>query len=1132
MQTSTFIGKVSKIYFSDEDSDFYIFQAEPLGSGRKVKVKGNFFKVRVIQGMEFKAEGVWESHPKYGSTFSVQKSDIYFQTLQGLERYLVNTLPSCTFSMAYSIVQEIGKGCIQTFAQKSDPFSELICLSEIEKQTLKDEWRSAQNYGNVADFLYSLGIPTGSIKNIYLMFGERALDVVKNNPYVLALADISFPLADSIAMKMGFSKDSSFRIASILEYLLEIADRQRGHLYLKRGDLLSLLNDLPSREKIVPFGRVLTVQDLEDAIQDRISECRIIQEKDFVYLYDNYEKETKSAKMLAELLCSQSLGVDIESFVKDYERIHKIELSDEQAKALRLLNEHKVVLITGHPGTGKTLTTKAIVSLLEKLKKSFLLLSPTGIAAKRLSSVTGRPASTIHRALGYKDGSWSYDSSNPLGYDAFILDETSMLDMDLFYRVLEAIPKTSMLVLVGDPAQLPSVGAGNVLHDLIHSNSIPRAHLHKIFRQESASDIILNAHRINSGEEPSVSNPLDKTTDFKFFQQDTADVIQRSILSSVKKLFSSENPPTFQVLSPTYKGPLGVNKLNSLIKEALNPPSPSKVEVSFGIKSFREEDRVMVVENDYTLGVFNGEVGKIYFIDNKKKIIRVKLFDEGSSSKIIDIPFSKAKTMLILSYAVTVHKCVHPETFVDTPEGLKRIGDLESEGYIATPNGYKKYTNKVVNPPRKGLNISISGGPDLKVTPDHCLDVWVQERYTKVKASDIIKGDFLRVKINKSDFSDNAEYVKLPPPPDGLKAPEKLDEKMALFLGLVDGPNAIKVTGSKVTIRSTHLDVLNLAISMFEELFGIEAFIDENNPTDIVVDNEDFRNWIDPFTRGKGHGTTSRFILESPVSCQKAYLKGVFNSAIVHRGLCPMVLMLPTFTLTNFQPIYHMLLRLGIMPAYRGWNNIYQLMIQGREVAKFNEVIGCLNPFVEAKLPLCLKEKSYGVVPLSPSEIENLRGILVGTFMSARFFRYAVQNNLIQRDILERVLEKLKKNGLTISWIEDKLSYQHLKVYEVTEDTFPTVCVEVPDGNQFLQNGYSGWNCQGQEFDYVIFPFHKTFGIQLQRNLLYTAITRAKNRVYIFGQWAALLKASSNNEVSKRNTNLADRLVKELQGFT
>lgn len=654
-------GKVTRIFFHEPSSDFYIISLK-VGDDSK-KAKGYFTSVKLAVGLELEMEGTWEFSKKYGQTFVAQKSEEVLSTTDSIERYLIDNVKSIGPITASRIVDVFGKDTLDIFDSHPEKIESLPFLNKNQAQALLKEWNESNLYRSTAIALMNCGVPTSAVKRIYSKFGDSTLDLVYKNPYILSsVKGIGFMKSDSIALKLGTKPDSSYRISAILEYSLTKAAAGSGHLFLPTPSMKNVVNSLLESEGLIPVGREITDKDISDALKSLSLERRVHVDGERTYLERNYYYETQCAKRIASLSDTHDLGIDVEAFITDYEEKHDVEFSDEQKDALFALNTNKVLLVVGHPGTGKTFLVHALTALLRQANLKFELMSPTGIAAKKLSSVVKAPASTIHRVLGYKgvkgredtDSDWNYHEGNQFPIDAVICDEASMIDQELFYRLLSALDNKTLLIMVGDHAQLPSVGAGNVLHDLMRSK-IKKVALTRIFRQESASDIIINAHRINRGETPIVGDPRSPSVDFRFIQQKKSDEITRGILTLVEKLHHSPAEASFQVLTPRYKSDLGVNSLNDQIKELLNPNDSNKREISLGAKSFREDDRIIVTENNYKMNVFNGEVGKIIRIDRESKTMNVRVFDEPHDKEIL-MEFSEAREMLQHAYALTIHK--------------------------------------------------------------------------------------------------------------------------------------------------------------------------------------------------------------------------------------------------------------------------------------------------------------------------------------------------------------------------------------------------------------------------------------------------------------------------------------------
>jgi exodeoxyribonuclease V alpha subunit len=345
------------------------------------------------------------------------------------------------------------------------------------------------------------------------------------------------------------------------------------------------------------------------------------------------------------------LDVDYKGFLDSYETLRQIKLSEAQQDAVEKLVNNRVLVLTGGPGTGKTTVTRAFVELFERAGVTYSLMAPTGIAAKRMASVTGRPAATIHRTFRYNGETWGYHSFNKYPIGAVIIDECSMVDQELFFRTLDALEEGTILVLVGDDAQLPSVGPGNVLRELVRCPSIPTVRLTQIFRQAQQSEIILNSHRINRGDSIVVG---DDDSDFRFVPiLEETKILDLVVMMAQKLKGRDEN---FQVLSPKHEGTVGVINLNDKLREVLNPPATGKKEVTMGTLRFREGDRLMVIKNDYTLGIYNGDMGKLIAIRSDSFTVRIHGIGEGGIDVQVEIPRNDVVLKLRLAYAITVHK--------------------------------------------------------------------------------------------------------------------------------------------------------------------------------------------------------------------------------------------------------------------------------------------------------------------------------------------------------------------------------------------------------------------------------------------------------------------------------------------
>ena len=581
-------------------------------------------------------EGVWDEDPRYGRRFKVERwSDTEPQTLEGIERYLASgTIKGIGLAKARDIVRTFGADTLDILDNDIDRLSQVPGLGAKSLAQIKASWNKARQGRQAMVFLQGKGISAAYAARIYKQYGDKAVKIVKDTPYRLAeeVSGIGFRLADDIARNLGFDVHDEGRIeAGILYQLRRMAED--GHVFGRRDEL------------VASAAKLLEV-DAEEAAAavDRLASTRRLRvEDEAVYLPLYYACERGSARRLAAI-CTASAPLR-PGPTPEPEGIHYDEV---QLRAIDTAAKAKVMVLTGGPGTGKTTTVKGIIGAFRSRKMKILLAAPTGRAAKRLSQATGMEARTVHRLLEFQpDGFFGRDADNPLEGDVLIVDECSMLNLPLFYSLLKAVPDSMRLVLAGDADQLPSVGAGNVLADIIASETIPTVRLTRIFRQAMESRIITNAHAINAGMMPDISNGRD--TDF-FFIETPPDAVGDLVVDLVsRRLPASYGVPAqeVQVLTPMVKGELGAAALNERLRDVLNPEG---LRFAARDSSFRRGDKVMQVRNNYDKNVFNGDIGTVVHVDNKALTLTV-LFDdrrvEYQANELDD---------LSAAYAITIHK--------------------------------------------------------------------------------------------------------------------------------------------------------------------------------------------------------------------------------------------------------------------------------------------------------------------------------------------------------------------------------------------------------------------------------------------------------------------------------------------
>ena len=640
----------------------------------------------IYAGEEVKIIGTWSTHPIYGRQIKVDMLERSMpKTVQGMEKYLASgVIKGIGARTAKKIVKHFGLDTFRIIEEEPLVLAQVNGISEKKAQEIGEVFHAQYELRRAMLFLQDYGItPTYAIK-IYQHYKDQTTEVVKNTPYRLVedIYGIGFRKADEIAAQVGIAKEDPNRIKTGVLYLLTNFSNN-GHTYMPRTMLLEeairlLLPELyPECVRMQDFEHPLVANALIELAMNKQIIVKNYEETTCVFLAYLYHSEQAVARKLIDLasLYQQDAALNVEKELEQTQKELKIELVEEQKDAVRNVLTNGVTVITGGPGTGKTTTINAILHMLEKAGEEVLLAAPTGRAAKRMSEATGIEAQTIHRLLeiGYmrEDTNrqmFNRNEDNPLEADVIIVDEMSMVDITLMNALLKAVVEGQRLVLIGDADQLPSVGAGNVLKDIIRSNRITVVRLVQIFRQASKSAIIMNAHRINKGEYP-VSN--EKGTDFFFMKRSIQEEVQNTIIELVTtrlpKYQGFNSIKDIQILAPMRKGLLGVTELNRVLQAALNPHHDLKPEKEYRGTLFREGDKVMQIKNNYNTpwkilgktgmsidegtGVFNGDCGIITAIKEEEEILVVTFED----SKVVEYEFNQLDE-LELAYAVTIHK--------------------------------------------------------------------------------------------------------------------------------------------------------------------------------------------------------------------------------------------------------------------------------------------------------------------------------------------------------------------------------------------------------------------------------------------------------------------------------------------
>jgi exodeoxyribonuclease V alpha subunit len=651
-------GQIERITYTNDENGYTIAKVKVNGHRDLVTVVGNL--MAPTPGEIIKMDGEWVNHPRYGRQFKVVSyKSLVPASVYGIEKYLGSGLiKGIGPVMARRIVERFGKNTLDVIEKEIKELAGIDGIGEKRIGMIKKAWEDQKEIREVMIFLQTHGVGSGYATKIFKQYGNRSIMIVKENPYRLAtdIFGIGFLTADRIAEKLGFARDSELRAeAGILYVLNQLADE--GHVYYPYEPLARKCQEIleVDREVIVKAIsviadiRMIVVEDLDKDIEDFRESSKA------VYLAKFYRSETSIVARIKTLINTPKSirKIDSDKAIEWVQRQLPIKLAKKQVEAIKCAVENKVMIITGGPGTGKTTIINAILKIFSRMSVKIMLAAPTGRAAKRMSEATGHEAKTIHRMLEYsiQKGGFQKNELSPLNCDLMIIDEASMIDTILMHHLLKAIPPGATLILVGDVNQLPSVGAGNVLKDIIASGKMQIVELNEIFRQAKESLIIVNAHKINNGLLPSFKFSGQKQDDFYFIEQEDPEEVLRIILELTKeripRRFGFDPVNDIQVLTPMHKGIVGAGNLNVELQKTLNPGENGIIK---GGWKFKLNDKVMQVKNNYDKEVFNGDIGRITRIDPDNQEITIS-FDER------DIPYNYTDLdEIVLAYAVSVHK--------------------------------------------------------------------------------------------------------------------------------------------------------------------------------------------------------------------------------------------------------------------------------------------------------------------------------------------------------------------------------------------------------------------------------------------------------------------------------------------
>ena len=672
--SETVTGYIDHIIFRNEENGYTVMVLKETKEEEELTCVGSF--PSVTQGASIEASGVYTHHPVYGKQFQISSFvEKMPEDTEAMERYLGSgAIKGIGAALAARIVRKFGADTIRIVEEEPERLAEVKGISEKKAREIAGQVTQKTEMRKAMIFLQKYGISLNLGAKIYQKYRESLYTVLQENPYKLAedISGVGFKIADEIAARIGIHADSDYRIRSGMLYTLLQASGE-GHIYLPKNQLFARCAQL------LGVDESYMEKYLMDMVIDRKLVLKEKNGETVVYPSQYYYLELNTARMLCELniLCPEDEEL-IQKRITMIEKETDTVLDEMQKKAVTEAASHGLFILTGGPGTGKTTTINAIIQFFEGEGAELRLAAPTGRAAKRMTETTGYEAQTIHRLLelngmpeeerdGGHSAKFERNAQNPLEADVIIIDEMSMVDIHLMHSLLLAVTTGTRLILVGDENQLPSVGPGNVLRDIIHSGCFPVVELTKIFRQASESDIVVNAHKINRGEPVQINN---KSRDFFFLKRYDADIIIRVVIALIQEKlpkYVDAKPFEIQVLTPMRKGLLGVERLNQILQRYLNPPEEAKKEKAIGDRLFREGDKVMQIKNNYQMeweirgrygiviekgiGVFNGDMGILKEVNEFAETAEVE-FEDG---RFATYSFKQLEE-LELAYAITIHK--------------------------------------------------------------------------------------------------------------------------------------------------------------------------------------------------------------------------------------------------------------------------------------------------------------------------------------------------------------------------------------------------------------------------------------------------------------------------------------------
>jgi exodeoxyribonuclease V alpha subunit len=1187
-------GSVERITYYNPENGYTVLRLRPeVSRGHRTPglsydglatVVGNL--PEVSPGEHLRLQGRWDTHPKHGTQFKVEVCEQTLPaTVAGIQGYLGSGLiRGIGPRMAERIVGRFTEETFEIIERHPERLREVPGIGPDRAGRITAAWEEQKQVKEIMVFLHGHGVSTNLAVKIYKAYGDSALETVQKNPYQLErdIYGVGFKTADRIAQALGLPAEHPSRIeAGIVFALNEMVDE--GHVYAPRDLLAGRANELlgvqagliaPALERLAGDERIraelLPARGGKGAPGTKqLSVSQAADTAPVIYLTPLYFAEKGVADRLRALAGAAVPRSPAPACPDGQSRVAQAQagrepagasqfpvsdqdLSEEQQAAVRMALSHAVSILTGGPGTGKTTCLKALIASLESEQQRYALASPTGRAAKRLSEATGRPARTIHRLLEFSPvEGFKHNEQNPLETDFLVVDEASMLDLLLTNNLLKAVRPGTQVLFVGDVDQLPSVGAGDVLRDLIASGIAPVARLTAIFRQAAGSQIITNAHRINQGKLPVFSQG---SGDFFLFPAEdaaaAADWIVEVVTERIPRKFGFDGMRDTQVLAPIYRGPAGVGALNERLQEKLNPPAANKAERRLFGTLFRAGDKVMQTQNNYDKDIFNGDIGFVRSIDLVEQVLRAD-FD----GRLVSYDWSDAD-QLTLAYALTVHKCIAGYERVWTQDGMICIRDYLG-GFVKTGLGEDELSSpSLASGVKKLVRVVTASGVSIDVSEDHPILIVDENGHRFEKAEHILPGTILplsRRALYKATEPSLSEFQRdLPRSRLSLNIPQMLDEELSWWLGVTVGD------GSYRDRRDGTIDISNMDVEILSEWrrisesYGLNVGqyeMRDNKATRLYVVSWAYRRFLENMGLGFEKAAMKRvpeIIWKASDKSRAAFVRGLMDTD----GSVGSQVRLTTACLDLARDIQQILLSLGIFSYIKSQGlRHHKVVISGTSIGDFQSLVGLSVRHKAERLARLGAKPSQKTnkdnIPFSElllqkldDEIRRTAGRTKGRKGKAiypkeiRHFIGQIKRGQSRLSYihLSKMVDLISKRGGNVPIEASDLLHRHWY--------FDSVCKIVPLSNAdvfdlrvanqhaFVCNGIIAHNCQGSEFPVVVMPLVTQHYTMLQRNLLYTAITRARDLCVLVGSRRATSMAVRNNKVARRFSALEWRLRK------